>query len=69
LTKILDTFTSQIGDKRILMEEAAGHFESEKEASEVIAGEARRWGKAALPLGLDCLVLAVADRKARPGLK
>jgi hypothetical protein len=69
LTKILDTFTSQIEDLRNLMEEVAGQLGFEKEASQVSAGEARRWGKAALPLDLDCLVLAVADREARPGLK
>jgi hypothetical protein len=71
LTKILDTFTSQIGDKRILMEEVAGHSGLMEEASQVPAGKARWWGKTLSPLALDldCLVLAVADRKARPGLK
>lgn len=65
----MDTFTSQIGDKRILMEEVAGHSELGKEALRVSAGKARRSEKAPLPLDLDCLVLAVADREARPGLK
>ena len=67
----MDTFTSQIGDKRILMEEVAGHSELGKKALRVSAGKACRSEKAPLPLALDldCLVLAVADREARPGLK
>ena len=41
----------------------------EIEALRVPSGAAIPRGKAALPLDFDCLVRAVADREARPGLK
>jgi len=66
LTKFPDAFTSQIEDKRALMEEKSFNPESGTNSA---AGSSSRQEDAVLPLVLNICFRAVADREARPGLR